>query len=128
MTLVALVLGALLALPLYAGTKRQPPKSTAPVEQLNIQELTCHMLGVSVEEYATQREKGIPITDALMKLRTWIANAGHEAPIQALHERLLLSAYHDTWLTPVQARQQFETACVIQMRSQSTTSVDGPVR
>jgi hypothetical protein len=91
---------------------QQPFSSSLP---LSTTELTCRLLGAFVEQYATQRDQGVSITDALMALRRWVADAGHPPAIQALHERLLLSVYQDTWLTPLRARQQFETACVIQV-------------
>jgi hypothetical protein len=90
---------------------QEPFSSSLP---LSTTELTCRMLGVYVQKYATQRDQGVSITDALMALRTWVAEAGHPPAIQEVHEQLLLSAYRDTWLTPLQARQQFETTCVLQ--------------
>ncbi len=94
------------------ATEQQPLSGSLP---LSTDELSCRILGVFVQEYATKRDQGVALTDALMQLREWVATAGHPPAIQSLHEQLLLSAYRDTWLTPGRARQQFETTCVLQM-------------
>jgi len=108
---MAIAFTVLLALRSASSAQRSQPQSdTLP---LNTQAMVCRLFGVYVEQYATQREQGTPLTDALIQLRRWIAQAGHPPEMQKVHEDLLLTAYRETWLTPAKARQQYETTCVM---------------